>query len=42
MVRPFLRLGRAHRPWRAIEASTVFFDTDRPSRRSRARTLGDP
>ena len=36
------RLGRAQRPWRAIEASTVFFDTGIPSRRSCARTLGDP
>ena len=35
------RLGRAQRPWRAIEASTVFFDTGIPSRRSCARTLGD-
>ena len=41
-IRPLFLLGRAHRPWRAIEASTVFFDTDIPSRRSWALTLGDP
>ena len=42
-VRPlFLGLGRAHRPWRAIDASTVLFDTAMPSRRSWAVTLGDP
>ncbi len=42
LVRPFFLLGRADRPWRAIDASTVFFDTGIPSRRSWARTLGDP
>ena len=34
--------GRAIRPWRAMEASTDFFDTARPARRSCTRTLGDP
>ena len=42
-VKPlFLRLGRAHKPWRVIDASTVLRDTDRPSRRSWAVTPGDP
>jgi len=42
LVRPFFLLGRADRPRRAMDASTAFFDTGIPSRRSRARTLGDP
>ncbi|MCY4193704.1 MAG: hypothetical protein OXF04_05325 [bacterium] len=42
LVRLFLFLGRAHRPWRAIDASTVFFDAMIPSRRIWALTLGDP
>ena len=42
LVRPFLLLGRACNPWRAIDAPTVFFDTDIPSRRSWALALGDP
>ena len=42
-VRPlFLGLGRAHSPWRAIDASTVLRDTAMPPRRSRAVTPGDP
>ncbi len=35
------RLGLATRLWRAMEASTLFFDTFRPPRRS-ARTRGEP
>ena len=42
-VSPLRRLGaRPWRPWRAMDASTVFLDTSRPDRRSAARTLGEP
>ena len=42
-VRPLRRLGaRPCRPWRAMDASTVFLDALRPDRRSAARTLGEP
>ena len=35
-------VGRATRPWRAIDASTVFFDTRHPASRRSASTRGDP
>jgi len=41
-ARPLLLSGRAHRPWRAMEASGVLRDTMVPSLRSWAVTPGDP
>ena len=35
-------VGRATRPWRAIDASTLFFDTRHPSSTRSASTRGDP
>jgi hypothetical protein len=35
-------LGRPTRPWRRIDASTVFLDTRHPASRRSASTRGDP
>ena len=34
--------GRATSPWRAIDASTLYFDTRQPSSTKSASTRGDP